>query len=423
MRLFSLLSIVLVAAGITLAALGYIWWAILCGLVASFFILRSYIALKISHKNIITVLKAVENNDHTFYLKESSYIEYNKGFNQTLNQIKSLIQATQKEVRAQELFLSQIIEQVPTGILITTSKGSVRFINNAALSYLSLPVVTHLHRIRQVYPELFEALMEMRDNESRSVTIQNEKEIQQLVVEKNSTHLASEMVTVITFNDINSELERRETDSWISLIRVMTHEIMNSIAPIRSISEVLLLQENQDDINHQAIKTIHDTSDNLIRFVDDYRKFSSVPQPELIELDVKEVLDQAIMLIKDDVQKKGIEVKMDLTNGHNTFFADKNQIMQVLQNLLKNALEATPNCGSIEISTGITHTQKNIIKIYNSGQPIPDNIREYIFIPFFTTKEGGSGIGLSLSRYIMRLHGGNLRYLAQPNGSTFILEF
>lgn len=423
MKIYLILSIALITAAITLAAMGFIWGAILCGLLASLLMMRSYKVFRKSQQNIITVLKAVENNDHTFYLKENNGESSNKGFNQTLNQIKHLIQETQKEVRDQELFLSQIIEQVPTGIIIMNEEGSVRFINQSALTYLSLPVITHLYRIRQVYPELYDAIIECPENESKSVVIQTEKEIQQLIVEKSHTSLASEVVTVITINDFNSELEQRETDSWISLIRVMTHEIMNSIAPIRSISEILLSQEqNQNEEIYPAIKTIHDTSDRLIRFVDDYRKFSSVPQPQPSELLLEPLIAESAALIMGDLKAKSIALNIDLSAEVEVISADKNLMMQVLQNLLKNALEATPEGGIIEITSGRTVSKKLFIQIFNSGEPIADDVRPYIFIPFFSTKAGGSGIGLSLSRYIMRLHGGNLRYVSHPKGSSFLLE-
>lgn len=424
MKSYTIFSIVLTIAGIFLATQGATWWALLCGTVAILFIVKSYLTLKKSQQNIITILKAIENSDHSFYFKESKGSENNKDFNHTLNKIKELIQRTQEEVRDHERFLAQIIEQVPTGIIITSPEGTIRFINHAALSYLSLPVVTHLHRIRQVYPELYTTITEMKEHESKSVSIQTEKEIQELVVERNTTELAYETVTIITINDINNELEERETDSWISLIRVMTHEIMNSIAPIRSISETLLDNpEGHDEVTHQAIQTIHNTSEHLIRFVDNYRKFTSVPQPHTEIIDIQGLLNQANLLIQEEVQKKEIRLSVHLNQNALQISADRSLLMQVLQNLLKNAAEATDIGGEIIISSDLNNNKRPLIKIYNSGTPIPEEIKAYIFIPFFTTKENGNGIGLSLSRYIMRLHGGNLRYNAQPHGNTFTIEF
>lgn len=424
MKSYTIISIVLTIAGIFLATQGATWVALLCGTVAILFMIKSYLALKKSQQNIITILKAIENSDHSFYFKESSGSERNKDFNHTLNKIKELIQRTQDEVRDHERFLAQIIEQVPTGIIITSPEGTIRFINHSALSYLSLPVVTHLHRIRQVYPELYSTIVEMKENESKSVSIQTEKEIQELVVEKNTTELAYETAIIITLNDINSELEERETDSWISLIRVMTHEIMNSIAPIRSISETLLNNpEGHDEVTRQAVQTIHNTSEHLITFVDNYRKFTSVPQPHTETIDIHELLNQATLLIQEEVLKKQIKLSVHLNQDIQQIEADRSLLMQVLQNILKNAAEATEDGGEIIISSDHTNNKRPLLKIYNSGAPIPEEIKEYIFIPFFTTKENGNGIGLSLSRYIMRLHGGNLRYNAQPHGNTFTIEF
>lgn len=430
MKAYTIIAIILTAAGIALAAVNILWGAIPCGIAAIFLMLLNLKYFRRSKANLITVMKAVENNDHTFYLKEGNIINGNNEYNSTLNQIKRLIRATQDEVRAHEIFLAKIIEQVPTGIIITVSGGTVRFINHAALSYLSLPILSHLHRIRQVYPELYSAIKEMKNNESRSISIQTEKAISQLVIKTTFSTLRSDAVQIITINDINTELERQETDSWIALIRVMTHEIMNSVAPIHSISEMLMLNQKEnkenteaDTMSIEAIRTIRDTSENLIRFVDDYRKFSSVPQPQLSQIRLIPVINHTIRLFDKILSSNSITLTTELSESTNEIMADKNLLMQVLQNLIKNAIEATPKGGTITITTGMNDRQRPFISIFNSGTPIPEDIRPMIFIPFFTTKEGGNGIGLSLSRYIMRLHGGNLRYSARQDGSAFVLEF
>lgn len=419
MIIYTTLSILLIASSIALAFIGYLWAAVGCGVVSVLLVLRSHRALRRSKANIATVLMAIKNDDHTFSLKGDSM-----GVNQTLNQIKALIQKTKKEVRDQERFLSIIIDQVPTGIIISTPDGTVRCVNHAALRHLSLPVLSHLHRIRQLYPELFSTLCEMKDSDRRSIVIQTAKDVEQLTLERTSVELASGLAHIFTINDINNQLDQRETDSWISLIRVMTHEIMNSIAPIRSISEVLLdADDTWDDAARSAVQTIHDTSDHLIRFVEDYRQFSAVPTPILSPIEPEPLLQQVGQMMSTDMRRKEISLTIDTSRCDDTLSADRHLLMQVLQNLLKNAIDATPLGGEIIITADTGSSGRAIINVYNSGSPIPDDVRRYIFIPFFSTKEGGSGIGLSLSRYIMRLHGGNLRYRPEAHGSTFVIEF
>lgn len=422
-----ILCFVLTVASILLAAMGHLWLAVACGALALVITLRLYRAVRRSHANILTVLQAIENNDHTYYLSENGALASDRRFNETLNRIKLIIQTTREEVRQNELFLTKIIEQVPTGIIITTPRGAVRFINQAALRHLSLPIITHLHRIGQVYPELFDLLSSMTDNDSRSLTIHTEKEARSLVFERTTITIPTGTVHIYSIQDIEDELTRKETDSWMSLIRVMTHEIMNSIAPIRSVSEILLSEmrvaKKDDEATIQAIETIHDTSEGLIRFVEDYRKFSAVPQPQPGRVDVQKLIAGAVFLKEVDFRDKGIEVKVSVADELSALTADTALIMQVLHNLLKNALEATPLGGEVRITAQLNSSRRPTIEVFNTGAPIPDEVKDYIFVPFFTTKDGGSGIGLSLSRYIMRLHGGNLRYRPHTDGVVFVMEF
>ena len=415
---YTILGILLMAAAVILAGAGIPWGAAGCGFGAAAVMVYGMVALRRSKANVATVLKAVRNQDFSFYLKDDA-----TGINQTLNQIKNHIRRIQKEVVDRERFLSIIIDKVPTGVLIATPEGSVRFINRSALTLLGLPVLTHLHRLRQLYPELYETIEGMKEEAASCVvTIQTEKEVHELTVEHTRVDLANGTARIITLNDINTQLNRRETDSWMSLIRVMTHEIMNSIAPIRSISEVLL-EEPCDPATGRALQSIHDTSDNLIRFVEDYRKFSSVPQPEPVPIDLGSFLPETAALIRPGLAARRIELEISLKKGATEIRADRSLLAQVLLNLLKNALEAAPEGGRITLTSDLNGAGRPILTVYNSGEPIPEEIRPYIFIPFFTTKEGGSGIGLSLSRYIMRLHGGNLRYLPGAEGAAFVLEF
>ena len=425
--IYLILCFVFTVASIALATFGHLWAAGACGAFALAITVRLYRAVQRSRANILTVLQAIENNDHTYYLSENGTWDSDSRFNETLNRIKHIIRTAREEVRQNELFLTRIIEQVPTGIIITTPQGAVKFVNRAALRHLSLPVVTHLHRIGQVYPELFDLLSSMKDDDSRSFTIHTEKETRSLVFERTTIAIATGLVHIYSIQDIEDELVRRETDSWMSLIRVMTHEIMNSIAPIRSVSEVLLSDmretKTEDEATIQAIETIHDTSEGLIRFVEDYRKFSAVPQPQPSEVDVRRLIGQAVLLKESDFRDRRIVVEVAVSDELSTLTADTNLIMQVLHNLLKNALEATPPDGKVRITAQLNLSRRPAIEVFNTGTLIPDEVKDYIFVPFFTTKDGGSGIGLSLSRYIMRLHGGNLRYRPHADGVVFAMEF
>lgn len=427
MTLYIILSLLLTVSIILLTSLGYLWGALLCALAVGLITVRLYLAVLKSRRNILTVLRAVEHNDYSFQLSTSRRTSGDSEVNRTLNRIKEIIRDAREEVRQHEAFLGVIIEQVPTGIIITTPQGHVRLINRSALRLLSLPVLTHLRRLDSLYPELYHTLTAQPGEGSKAVTIHTEKAIHHLSVESTSVVLQAESVRIVILHDIENELDRRETDSWIALIRVMTHEIMNSIAPIRSVSEVLLSSMRNatapDEVTIGAVETIYNTSDTLIRFVEDYRKFSAVPQPQPVPFDLTKLLEQAVRLHEPELQRKAISVDIVTDGAPEVLTADPTLVMQVLHNLIKNAVEATPPDGQMTLTAYTADNGRTAISLFNSGELIPDDVKDYIFIPFFTTKAGGSGIGLSLSRYIMRLHGGNLRYRPVRGGVTFLMDF
>ena len=236
---------------------------------------------------------------------------------------------------------------------------------------------------------------------------------------------------LISFQSIGNELESKEIESWIRLIRVMTHEIMNSVAPITSLSETMLSilrsgsteSEGMRKTTVEAFETIHSTAKGLSTFVESYRKFSAIPQPEIKPFPLNELVAQVVNLHAQSAADRNIRIQIVATDNL-CLSADKNLIMQVLVNTLKNAIEAANEHGEIEIDFSQRQSGKIVISVANTGSPISKDIIPFIFTPFFTTKEGGTGIGLSVSRYIMRLHGGNLLHSVSPKGMTvFSLVF
>jgi len=235
---------------------------------------------------------------------------------------------------------------------------------------------------------------------------------------------------VITLNNIGNELETKEMESWIRLIRVMTHEIMNSIAPITSLSETLLsmlktpLPDKSDESlknnTIEAFETIHSTAKGLLSFVDSYRKFTGIPKPVVQPFALKPLLEKVLHLERKVLKEKNIKLQLIYEDVAIELLADEKLMMQVFVNLIKNAIEAivsTEN-GLIIIRTHKQTSGQVAIDICNTGKPIPQDILPNIFIPFFTTKETGTGIGLSVSRYIMRLHGGKLTHSTSSEGWT-----
>nr|WP_297165588.1 ATP-binding protein [uncultured Dysgonomonas sp.] len=385
------------------------------------------------NQNILFLLNALDNGDYSFHFTEAKTSKREKELNQMMNRIKDILTRARKEVIENEKFLSLIIESVSTGIIILDPNNNVHATNHATNQLLGLPVFTHLNQLKSIdesLPDLFKNLG-IKDN--AQIKIANEREEIQISLHVSKITLKKGTMKVITLNNIGNELEAKEMESWIRLIRVMTHEIMNSIAPITSLTETLLFSykmqsaEAPDDSLRRntvdALETISSTAKGLITFVDSYRKFTGVPTPQFRKFELVPLLEKVLHLESSNMEEKGIESSIIYTNKHIELNADEGQITQILVNIIKNAVEAINNSkGKIEIRVSESENKVSI-DIYNNGDPIPSEIAAHIFIPFFTTKDYGTGIGLSVSRYIMRLHGGNLKHHTSNEWTVFSLIF
>ena len=409
---------------------------IVYGVAASLILLFALYELRRNYRkyneNIIFLLNALDNGDYSFHFTEAKISKREKELNMMLNRIKEILSRAKTEVIENEKFMSLIIESVSTGIIILDEHNNVKSVNQTACDYLDLPIFTHINQLRVIdegFPELFKNL---RPGSHTQIKISDEREEKQLSIRTSSITLKDHEWRIIALSSIDSELEAKEMESWVKLIRVMTHEIMNSIAPITSLSDSLLMSFHMqkaagNDISDntiEAIETISNTAKGLINFVQSYRKFTGIPKPEPKPFDVVELINQVVQLEANDLQAKDIRIEMEGASAPVTLTADKGQITQVLVNLIKNAIEAIDPAtdGLIRISLDQQHGPLKI-EVANNGKPIPQEVIPQIFVPFFTTKEIGSGIGLSVSRYILRLHGGYLKHHYTKGFTTFSMSF
>ncbi|MDR1274463.1 MAG: PAS domain-containing protein [Odoribacteraceae bacterium] len=379
------------------------------------------------NQNFNFLLNALENGDYTFHFSEAKLSAREKEMNMMMNRIKEILTNARKEVIENENFLSLILESVSTGIIIVDDRGIVQRVNRTALEMLGLPVFPHLNHLRAVnetYPELFARL---KSGDNVQITLATEREELQISLQVSQIRLKRGMMRVITLSNIGSELEMKEMESWIRLIRVMTHEIMNSIAPITSLSETMLFLHEDPGASPEGLKqntleafeTINSTASGLLSFVESYRKFTAVPKPKKQDFSLNALLDKVVKLHETALRQQDIELVVSLP-GPVTLSADENLVSQVLVNLVKNAIEAIGDDARREITISVDRPGPDRLGVHvaNSGKPIPADILPHIFVPFFTTKPSGSGVGLSVSRYIMRLHGGKLQHAVSREGMT-----
>lgn len=380
-------------------------------------------------QNITFLLDALDNEDYMFEFTEIYLSKREKELNILLNRVKKILYKIRNEIIENERFLGIIIESVSTGIVIMNDYGHITTVNRSALELLGLPVFTHINQlsvIDETYPLLFR---NMNSNNIYQISIATESEEKQVSIRISNVKLKNEILKIITLNNIVSELEEKEMESWIRLIRIMTHEIMNSVAPINSLSETLLETLNgpesfideQNQINAlEAFETINTTAKGLLAFVESYRKFAKLPNPEFRSFYIKPFIEKIINLELKAIREKNIKVEIISSENDIKVSADENLITQVLLNIIKNAIESVKSDknNKIIIYIYINTAGKVAVDISNNGEPIPKEVLPNIFIPFFTTKETGTGIGLSISRYIMRLHSGKLTHSISSEGYT-----
>ncbi len=412
-------------------------WQLLFALISGIVLLVCCVMLnhcfvKNSH-SLVFLLNAMEHNDFSLRFSEYNRDAYSRNINKMLNKIKEILTNARTQVIEQEKFLAAAVETVSTGIIIVEEGGSIRNANRAARQLLSLPVLKHIKQLSFVEKGLEDRFMSMQENESLTLRVETERDVRQLNVRLTYAEIQSAAYRIFTLNNIESELEAHETESWIRLIRVMTHEIMNSVAPITSISETLLQSLNESatqvaesdyEMLNTGLDTIRSTGHSLLNFVQDYRRFTSVPVPERIPFDAGTWIDEVLALMDDLRRRRGIEVMTEIPDGY-LLNADRKLMLQVLINLVKNAYEAaypTNVTPRVIISCGTRSGGEAFVSVINNGNPIPPDVLPNIFIPFYSTKENGSGIGLSLSRYIIRRHNGNLVHLRQGGNTIFRIE-
>lgn len=364
--------------------------------------IRLYRHYRRNIKKVTFLFDAIDNVDFSFKFPTEGVSKDDRIINQSLNRIKHFLQHTREEQMEREKYYEQILNTVDAGIMVVDSHDNVLQHNQAALRLLDTDILTHLNQVKD----------KLKDEHL------SKHETQAMLKDKH--------VRIIALSDVSHELSNQEIDSWIKLIRVLTHEIMNTITPVTSLSETLLkeLEESDKKDLRIGLETIHKTGTELLSFVNNYRRFTHVPQPQPSLFYVEPFLNRMAMLCNH-------EVSIKVSPKDLIVYADESLIAHVVTNLLKNAVEAIKEKESTEVSEDklafirikayANEQEAIVIDVTNNAGIIPDDIAAHIFIPFFTTKKEGSGIGLSLSRQIMRVSGGtlSLHQDKEENTTTF----
>jgi nitrogen fixation/metabolism regulation signal transduction histidine kinase len=369
----------------------------------------------------------------------ASYEELKKAFNDVILDFQKI----RSEKEEHYHYLQNVIQHIGVSLIAFQKNGKVEMLNNAAKKLFQVNNLRNILLLKNFSPELTTTIMNLKSGESAMVKVQDKENLLQLAIHCTDFKLQDKIITLVSIQNIHNELEEQEMESWQKLIRVLTHEIMNSIAPISSLSstihtmlkpidDAILKKEyqaiNQDMFNdiYDSIKTIHKRSEGLLHFVETYRNLTHVPKPNFKLVSIQEIFSNLQSLMQEEFNENNIRFSMEISPESLTFMADGELVEQVLINLIKNSIHATlaKEEPQITLKAFLGMRGKVVLQILDNGSGITHDAKDKIFIPFYTTKKNGSGIGLSLSRQIIRLHGGTIHVQSEPEkGTEVTLKF
>jgi len=391
------------------------------------------------NRKVAYFFEAVRNDDSSLVFPENINSKSIVRLNKSINNINKLISDIKISNQSKEKFLSELINHSSTGLMSVDNSGFIVHINNSAKTLLGIDNTANINALRQQNPVIYKILNSINQFERRSVKLLFNNEVKHLVIQKSTLKFKDEEYYIFSLDDIKKEIDENELDSYQKLIRVMTHEIMNSIAPITSLSNTLsrFFYKNQHPKKPEEItqKNITDTIDGLsiieeqgdalIHFVDNYRKLTKLPEPNFKNIVVKDWLNFFVTLYKAEMESRDITFRVAFDSNISNFISDDKLLNQVIINVIKNAIHAVQNSSRKEIALILesSETGKRIIKITDTGCGIESTLIDKIFIPFFTTKTNGDGIGLSLSRQIINSLGGTFVIKSElGNGTQAIIS-
>ncbi len=402
---------------------------------------------------LFDIIRFVERTNRKLsrFLESVKYSDFSSGFaydnklgktfrelNRSFNEVLEAFRQARAEKEEHLNYLHTVVQHVSTGLISFDNEGNIGLINTTAKRFLQAPQIHNLIELKPINPEVYRQLHELQPG--HKALIRKSSDIS-LAMHATELRLRGNTYKLVALQNIESELQEKEIEAWQNLTRVLRHEIMNSITPIASLTETLnqilseetekknggyyIMEDSVEDLT-DGLSTIENRSKGLIRFIDAYRDYTTIPKPKFSQVKIKKMFDHIFNLLFAEMESLGIEFNFSLVPENLEINADRELIEMVLINLIKNAREAIQetNEAKIEIRGRMDIDQRILIEVKDNGPGIIPEAMERIFIPFYTTKKDGSGIGLALSRQIMQLHNGSLYVKSEPDIYTiFTLRF
>lgn len=403
---------------VTIGELGATWIVLGGAVVAAltYIVTRAMVRRKIIGK-IDFMSDALDSGESAFRYSEDHWSD--RRLNRSLNRLRSIFEAEKSDIRERERYFGIMLDHVQSGVIVIDG-DKIDYSNVIARGFLGMSDISSLRQIERISPELANAFRSASETESRASLV-SERGTVQFSISACTARLHGKDVSIVTFNDITREMENNESESWTRLIRVLTHEIMNTVTPIASLSSAL--SQNLDAYDTEdvrsALGTISSSSEGLISFVQSYRSLTHIAAPVRKAFYLRDLVNDSVTIAQANWPSARVsyhELSEDII-----LYADYGQISQVMNNLIKNAVQA--GASDIDITASIDKRERTVINVANNGEPISETGREQIFVPFYTTKGvSGMGVGLSLCRQIIRLNGGTINLTSStPEATVFTI--
>lgn len=399
---------------VTIGELGATWIVLGGAVVAAltYIVTRALVRRKIIGK-IDFMSDALDSGESAFRYSEDHWSD--RRLNRSLNRLRSIFEAEKSAIRERERYFGIMLDHVQSGVIVIDG-DKIDYSNVIARGFLGMSDISSLRQIERISPELANAFRSASEAESKASFV-SERGTVQFSISACTAMLHGKDVSIVTFNDITREMENNESESWTRLIRVLTHEIMNTVTPIASLSSAL--SQNLDAYDTEdvrsALGTISSSSEGLISFVQSYRSLTHIAAPVRKAFYLRDLVNDSVTIAQANWPSARVsyhELSEDII-----LYADYGQISQVMNNLIKNAVQA--GASDIDITASIDKRERTVINVANNGEPISETGREQIFVPFYTTKGvSGTGVGLSLCRQIIRLNGGTINLTSSTHEAT-----
>ena len=394
-----------------------------------------------TNRDLARFFQSIKYEDFSQTFKVEGYGSSFDSLKSAFSEVMNAFRRTRAEKEEHFRYLQTVVQHIGIGLIAFQPDGEVELINTAAKRLLNVASLKNIKSLESLSKPLVEALLGLRSRESALVKVEDVNEVLHLALYATEFKLRAQKFSLVSIQNIHSELEEKEMEAWQKLIRVLTHEIMNSITPIASLTSTIsnlireayvkkkkpkkLDSEVLQDIQ-QALQTIQKRSQGLLHFVDAYRNLTLIPKPNFQIFPIQELFNRIRKLMQVNIEKNSIRFKVSVDPETLELTADPELVEQVLINLMLNAFQAIEGRkdAQIELKALLDGRGRIVIQVADNGPGIPKENIEKVFVPFFSTKEGGSGIGLSLSRQILRLHNASLGVHSEPNVQTvFTLRF